>query len=599
MDLRKFIFLVSLLLGLECFGLASLKPDKNSEYPRSNLRSGLVPFKYPVLRRHPVSLLGENPVSLITQNPGELFPRYKSPNPHSPGIPGHLHSPGIPGHLHQILTDYVKDILINSTRMFFNLEIDQTSSTVKPFLLQEKTRNMLLTNCEPCYNSTNPIHVDFYRKDPIAQIDTTTEASEGNIEKLVDLLQEQSRQDHRQNQEEEIKEDKTPTKEQVGSYIYRWLGRLGLLVTLQKFKYNGSKEGVNLIGVLPGPKWGSNIDQIMIVSCYWDQVQDRSGLSLMLETARVITNRMKEIDRKNSIIFVAYDKSLDRFEGSKYFVSGFLNQLRIKNIKVVIHLESLLSSQIEDVIKHNTSLTVRNGSGLRSFIIYDRGTILDTESFNLFDNLSSAELIRSSTVLLQDLSILPFQQLNSYKESWYRDSSRFWMFNDTAVLSISAISGTNLDSMKDLTNAIASLAVAEATNTDLDKKDINLEVPLSGSEIELAGTFAKFLGTLVEWQSTIDERIHELTQLNIALDKKLGNLPRQNSSHPDLRDSNNLPLQIYLNTTGTNPYIALGHMETDTQVLKSIIEEYYGRSNDSGEHGEENSPMIIKILNPN
>ena len=40
-------------------------------------------------------------------------------------------------------------------------------------------------------------------------------------------------------------------------------------------------------------------------------------------------------------------------------------------------------------------------------------------------------------------------------------------------------------------------------------------------------------------------------------------------------------------------------METDTQVLKSIIEEYYGRSNDSAEHGEENSPMIIKILNPN
>ena len=46
------------------------------------------------------------------------------------------------------------------------------------------------------------------------KIDTTTEASEGNIEKLVDLLQEQSRQDHRQNQEEELKDDKTPTKEQ-------------------------------------------------------------------------------------------------------------------------------------------------------------------------------------------------------------------------------------------------------------------------------------------------------------------------------------------------------------------------------------------------
>ena len=33
-----------------------------------------------------------------------------------------------------------------------------------------------------------------------------------------------------------------------------------------------------------------------------------------------------------------------------------------------------------------------------------------------------------------------------------------------------ALPGTNLASMEDLTNAIASLAVAEATDTDLDKK---------------------------------------------------------------------------------------------------------------------------------
>ena len=51
------------------------------------------------------------------------------------------------------------------------------------------------------------------------KIDTTTEASEENIEKLVDLLQEQSRLNHRQNQEEEFKEDKTPTKEQGNQYL--------------------------------------------------------------------------------------------------------------------------------------------------------------------------------------------------------------------------------------------------------------------------------------------------------------------------------------------------------------------------------------------
>ena len=44
-------------------------------------------------------------------------------------------------------------------------------------------------------------------------------------------------------------------------------------------------------------------------------------------------------------------------------------------------------------------------------------------------------------------------------------------------------------------------------------------------------------------------------------------------------------------------FSVLGHTEVDSKVLKTIIEEYYGKFTDlEGSHP--NSPMIIKVVDP-
>ena len=46
---------------------------------------------------------------------------------------------------------------------------------------------------------------------------------------------------------------------QIGTFLYRKLGRAGLVLYLQTFHYTStsgtSEAGVNIVGVLPGARW--------------------------------------------------------------------------------------------------------------------------------------------------------------------------------------------------------------------------------------------------------------------------------------------------------------------------------------------------------
>ena len=70
---------------------------------------------------------------------------------------------------------------------------------------------------------------------------------------------------------------------QVGTFLYRKLGRLGLALHLQTFTTSPGgvgracpqmslrlqESGVNLVGVLPGRAWGSPGDRPMVVTASW------------------------------------------------------------------------------------------------------------------------------------------------------------------------------------------------------------------------------------------------------------------------------------------------------------------------------------------
>merc|ERR1712013_593637 len=89
--------------------------------------------------------------------------------------------------------------------------------------------------------------------------------------------------------------------EKVGTYLYRKMGRSGLILYLQTFRYKSLKEngnfqkssGVNLIGILPGSRWGTSKDKVLIIGTNWDIQGDKagdhgSGLAALLEISRVL-----------------------------------------------------------------------------------------------------------------------------------------------------------------------------------------------------------------------------------------------------------------------------------------------------------------------
>ena len=71
-------------------------------------------------------------------------------------------------------------------------------------------------------------------------------------------------------------QDKITFMFQIGTFLYRKLGRCGLVLYLQTFQYNkwnspGIQEsGVNIVGILPGHHWGMSSDRPVIISTYWD-----------------------------------------------------------------------------------------------------------------------------------------------------------------------------------------------------------------------------------------------------------------------------------------------------------------------------------------
>ena len=88
------------------------------------------------------------------------------------------------------------------------------------------------------------------------------------------------------------------------------------------------ESGVNLVGVLPGSRWGSSKDRVLIVGSSWHlgppATRDLgSGLAALLEVARVVMAD-NDFSPDLSVIFVAFDKERGERQGSKAFVEEYL-----------------------------------------------------------------------------------------------------------------------------------------------------------------------------------------------------------------------------------------------------------------------------------
>ena len=82
------------------------------------------------------------------------------------------------------------------------------------------------------------------------------------------------------------------------------------------------------MGVLPGTRWGSSEDRVLVVGSWWHlgppATRDLgSGLAALLEVARVVMAD-NDFSPDYSVIFVAFDKEREERQGSRAFVEEYL-----------------------------------------------------------------------------------------------------------------------------------------------------------------------------------------------------------------------------------------------------------------------------------
>ena len=110
--------------------------------------------------------------------------------------------------------------------------------------------------------------------------------------------------------------------------------------------------GLNILGVLPGKRWGRSGDLVMLVAAHWDTVlsspgtnDNGSGVVALLEIARILARERRKL--KNSVIFAFFDKEEVGCEGSKAFVREFVVPLIVKEfgakIQGVYNVDTLLA----------------------------------------------------------------------------------------------------------------------------------------------------------------------------------------------------------------------------------------------------------------
>lgn len=128
------------------------------------------------------------------------------------------------------------------------------------------------------------------------------------------------------------------SKEKAREDILKKFRELGLQVWTQNFTtppipgqegQEVRKEGVNLVGVIPGSQRGQPEDGIVLVGAHYDTVPDSngvddngSGLAVMMEVAKALTQAHCKFN--NTLMFVAFDLEEQGAMGSNHFVDYYL-----------------------------------------------------------------------------------------------------------------------------------------------------------------------------------------------------------------------------------------------------------------------------------
>ena len=254
-------------------------------------------------------------------------------------------------------------------------------------------------------------------------------------------------------------EESSPHYHHAGTYLFSKLGRLGLFVQMQRFDYNFNmgdtmQKGVNVVGILPGVRWGTSQDQVVVVSAHWDTVKESpgvndngSGVVALVEIARIIMED-KDMVNTNSVIFAAFDKEESGCQGSKAFVRDIVVPEIVgkynASIRGVYNLDTILgysrtpgsqdTPEVWSTIDHDMVRTIEKNGKKGDFILtVGRDTEGDTDLARVFAKYLEGYPCHHLRIRGLNETMPGREVLEEYIDMWRSDHVRFWYHNQYAV----------------------------------------------------------------------------------------------------------------------------------------------------------------------
>merc|ERR1719195_19522 len=238
-----------------------------------------------------------------------------------------------------------------------------------------------------------------------------------------------------------------------GSYLLSKMAGLGLPVSFQSFEYgfpNAPKDqrfsGVNVVGVLPGRRWGTPEDQVTVIGAHWDTVpgspgvgDNGSGLAALLEIARLLVEERGVTN--NSVIVAAFDKEEEGCEGSRAFVRDFLLPVVVNGhgstVQGMFNMDTIMSIRMEEgtqnvpeiykeVDPELTNSIEADGNRADFILTMGRKTEGDQRLADIFAKHMTEFRVRHLSIKRLPERQPTLDALQDHIDLWRSDHVRFW-----------------------------------------------------------------------------------------------------------------------------------------------------------------------------
>jgi len=544
-------------------------------------------------------------------------------------------------YLQNIYKYYLSDnkSMLNYTRWFFSPSSEGPNSAglhqPPTYIFQNKDRSQLYKKSPQLYNSLTGVSVDFYNKDDDILDPYSNLHNEEEILVRENPLQVSPGAMFLNIRDVFSQSKSGRTNEKIGTFLYRKLGRSGLVLYLQTFQYkkwdrpNIQESGVNVVGILPGKYWRQSQDKPLVISTYWDiqgaESEDYgSNLAMMMETVRIL---MLDPSYKPdyTVIFAAFDKRNDGSMGSKRFIQNYLEPYILNkyqcSVQGIINLESLIKFSRQNNSQKlpvgfysknpELSFKIMSQGGKGDFLAaLTRGGVEEEQLASRFQKNLYRYGYKQKTFSFENLNSDYWfvDKIETFSDVWSNDLGRFWFLEESKNIPVISLTDTaiyrkaaglqNISMMKKVpmevlvlksaTDALLSTIRELTISNYISEKQLPMNNPTK-SYSQVYNLLKGFILDFSQWQRKIEKKLsHIEASHKTSINNKI-NLFQDNRSNDTYTGDNSVGSAPY--------YVIIGDKPTNVERLNTVIENYYRKNTTFMDQKIHNSPMIIKLVN--